>query len=49
MKPITSMSVLILVTRIYITAALAAAAVIAILLLAWTFAVGLTVIAGVAA
>lgn len=43
------MKTLILITRIYITAALAAAAVLAILLMAWAFAVGLTVLAGVAA
>ena len=43
------MDTLILITRIYITAALAAAAVLAILLMAWALAVGLTVLAGVAA
>ena len=43
------MKTLTLIVRIYVTAALAAAAVLAVLMIAWTFAVGLTVIAGVSA
>ena len=43
------MNTLILITRIYITAALAAAAILAVLLIAWTLAVGITFIAGVSA